>query len=166
LTILLNSKRFNPYCIRHSSISCDSDWLPEYALKKKVRWSMNSRQGARYIKTRMGNELKSKILEYNGIVTKNIAEKVSVPNCPRCDLVNVIENKYCSKCRYPLKPEGFDEIKEEEQNKVTVLEKKYNEMNNTLQNILYVLSNINEEEKPGIAKVIISKRKVWVDTMM
>lgn len=96
MTILLNSKRFNPYCIRHSSISCDSDWLPEYALKKKVRWSMNSRQGARYIKTRMGNELKSKILEYNGIVTKNIADKVSVPN-PRCDLVNVIENKYCFK---------------------------------------------------------------------
>jgi hypothetical protein len=30
---------------RHSSITSDSDYLPEYALKKKVRWSMNSRQG-------------------------------------------------------------------------------------------------------------------------
>ena len=27
-----------------------SDHLPEYALKKKVRWSMNSKQGTRYIK--------------------------------------------------------------------------------------------------------------------
>ncbi len=28
---------------------------------------MNSKQGTRYIKKRMGNELKNKILEYNGI---------------------------------------------------------------------------------------------------
>jgi integrase/recombinase XerD len=47
LEYLLNTKRWNPYCIRHSSISSDSDFLPEYALKKKVRWSMNSKQGAR-----------------------------------------------------------------------------------------------------------------------
>ena len=32
-----------------------------------MRWSMNSKQGSRYIKKRMGNELKNKILEYNGI---------------------------------------------------------------------------------------------------
>src|SRR4051794_17965265 len=68
---ILNNKRFNPYCIRHSAITSDSDYLPEYALKKKVRWSMNSRQGSRYIKTRMGNELKNKILEYNGIISEN-----------------------------------------------------------------------------------------------
>ena len=61
--ILLNTKKWNPYCIRHSSITHDSDYLPEYALKKKVRWSMNSRQGTRYIKTRLGNELKEKILQ-------------------------------------------------------------------------------------------------------
>jgi hypothetical protein len=60
LEYLLNTKRWNPYCIRHSSISSDSDFLPEYALKKKVRWSMNSKQGARYIKRRMGNDLKQK----------------------------------------------------------------------------------------------------------
>jgi integrase/recombinase XerD len=64
---LLKTKKWNPYCIRHSAITADSDYLPEYTLKKKVRWSMNSKQGSRYIKKRMGNELKSKILEYNGI---------------------------------------------------------------------------------------------------
>jgi integrase/recombinase XerD len=41
---LLKIKKWNPYCLRHSSISSDSDFLPEYALKKKVRWSMNSKQ--------------------------------------------------------------------------------------------------------------------------
>jgi integrase/recombinase XerD len=57
LQVLINTKRFNPYCLRHSSISHDSDYLPDYALKKKVRWSMNSKQPSRYIKARMGNYL-------------------------------------------------------------------------------------------------------------
>ena len=46
LQYLVNTKKWNPYCIRHSSITNDSDYLPEYALKKKARWSMNSRQGS------------------------------------------------------------------------------------------------------------------------
>jgi integrase/recombinase XerD len=75
LEYLLNTKRWNPYCIRHSSISSDSDFLPEYALKKKVRWSMNSKQGARYIKRRMGNDLKQKILVQNGIISEQQVEK-------------------------------------------------------------------------------------------
>jgi integrase/recombinase XerD len=126
LIILLTRKRFNPYCIRHSSISCDSDYLTEYALKKKVRWSMNSRQGSRYIKTRMGNELKNKILEHSGIISQEMQKKKpSVSNCPRCDLINMLENKYCSKCSYALKPEAFDEIKPSEEERIMKLEKKY-----------------------------------------
>ncbi len=62
LDYFVKTKKWNPYCIRHSSISSDSDYLPEFALKKKVRWSMNSKQGSRYIKRRMGNDLKQKIL--------------------------------------------------------------------------------------------------------
>jgi hypothetical protein len=46
LEFLLKTKKWNPYCIRHSAITSDSDYLPEYALKKKVRWSMNSKQGS------------------------------------------------------------------------------------------------------------------------
>jgi hypothetical protein len=36
LEYLLNTKRWNPYRIRHSSIISDCDYLPEYALKKKA----------------------------------------------------------------------------------------------------------------------------------
>jgi hypothetical protein len=125
---LLSSKKWNPYCIRHSAITADSDYLPEYALKKKVRWSMNSKQGTRYIKKRMGNELKNKILEYNGIVTENSHKpRPVVSDCPRCNFTNVFENKYCSKCSYPLKPEAFEEIKQNEETRFIDLEKKYSE---------------------------------------
>src|SRR5918995_1829051 len=84
LRYLLDTKKWNPYCIRHSSITSDSDYLPEYALKKKVRWSMNSKQGARYIKNRLGNDLKEKILQYNGIISDNPKKlKISIIDCPR-----------------------------------------------------------------------------------
>ena len=125
---LLKTKKWNPYCIRHSAITSDSDFLPEYALKKKVRWSMNSKQGSRYIKGRMGNDLKNQILVHNGIITEEAAvmqRKPSVLNCPRCDLVNAIENKYCSKCSYPLVPSAFDEIKEAENMKINSIQEKY-----------------------------------------
>jgi integrase/recombinase XerD len=126
LELILRSKKFNPYCLRHSSISYDSDYLPEYALKKKCRWTMNSRQGNRYIKSRMGNDLKQKILIQNGILPpEELKGKPSVLNCARCGLVNAIENKYCSKCSYPLTPAAFEEIKQEEENKFKSLNEKY-----------------------------------------
>lgn len=103
LEYLIKNKKWNPYCIRHSAITSDSDYLPEYALKKKVRWSMNSKQSARYIKRRMGNDLKQKILVQNGIISEQeIERKPSILNCPRCSLVNAIENKYCSKCLFDM----------------------------------------------------------------
>jgi len=123
LKVILNTKKFNPYCLRHSSITYDSDYLPDYALKKKCRWSMNSRQGNRYIKNRMGNDLKEKILTYNGIATPNeMKRKPSVLECPRCNLINAIENKFCSKCSYPLVPSAYDKIKESEEKRIRKME--------------------------------------------
>ena len=84
---------------------------------------MNSRQGNRYIKSRMGNDLKQKILAYNGISTpKELEKKPSVLTCHRCELVNAIENKYCSKCSYPLVASAYDEIKESEGKRIKNIE--------------------------------------------
>ena len=89
---------------------------------------MNSKQSARYIKRRMGNDLKLKILAQNGIISEQqIEKKPSILNCPRCGLVNAIENKYCSKCSYPLVPSAFDEIKEAENRKIQQIQEKYQE---------------------------------------
>ena len=111
LDYLLKTKKWNPYCIRHSAITSDSDYLPDYALKKKARRSMNSKQPSRYIKTRMGDELKQKILVHSGVIDENeMKKRRSILTCPRCDDVNVIDNKVCSKCAYPLSPAAYEEI--------------------------------------------------------
>ncbi len=130
---LLKTKKWNPYCIRHSAITADSDYLPDYALKKKVRWSMNSKQASRYIKKRMGNELKNKILEYNGIPTSEVKKQRSlISTCSRCDRVNTMENKYCSFCSYPLSPEAYEEIKKNEDSKIKALQAAHKEDMNLL----------------------------------
>jgi hypothetical protein len=148
LEFLLKSKKWNPYCIRHSAITADSDFLPEYALKKKVRWSMNSKQGARYIKRRMGNDLKQKILVQNGIIVdQQVEKKPSVLNCPRCSLVNAVDNKYCSKCSYPLVASAFEEIKAAEDMKFQALEGKFNNIQIMLEKLISSLSNASDQQK-------------------
>ncbi|MDP8905918.1 MAG: hypothetical protein M3M88_00150 [Thermoproteota archaeon] len=117
---------------------------------------MNSKQGSRYIKTRMGNELKNKILQYNRIFTED-SHKIKHPisNCPRCEIDNAMENKYCSKCSYQLVPGAFEEIKEEENKKVKELELKYHPMDSVLQNLVKAFSSVDEPGKQAIAKQLI-----------
>lgn len=151
LQMLLATKRFNPYCLRHSSISYDSDFLPDYALKKKVRWSMNSKQPSRYIKARMGNDLKQKILAQNGIISEADGKpKPSIADCPRCSLVNVIENKYCSSCSYPLTPSAFEEIKAAEELKVNTLEQNYEQdiksIRQQMSSIFMILEKLRDQK--------------------
>ena len=154
---LIKTKKWNPYCIRHSAITADSDYLPDFALKKKVRWCMNSKQGSRYIKRRMGNDLKQKILAYNGIFTSEMFDKKqSVLICPRCELTNAIENKYCSKCSYPLKSEAYDEVKLAEESRIKALEEKYEKVSVALNNILMIMDKVSQAEKNDIAKHLVT----------
>ena len=158
LQYLLKTKKWNPYCIRHSSITADSDYLPEYALKKKVRWSMNSRQGSRYIKNRMGNDLKEKILEQNGIILDTSKVKRStIIDCPRCQLINQLENKYCSKCSYPLKPEAYEELKEKEEKEIKEMKGQIETIMNTLGQLMMTNQNDVETTKSKLAKDLIDK---------
>ena len=71
---------------------------------------------------------KTKILEYNGIIAEDIHKKKSpISICPRCEFVNALENKYCSKCSYPLTPEAFDQIKQSKETRFMDMEKRYTE---------------------------------------
>jgi integrase/recombinase XerD len=89
---------------------------------------MDSRQGNRYIKNRMGNDLKQKILEYNGITSQlePIKNKCTAHICGRCQLKNALENKYCNRCSYPLVLNAFEEEKKKEQELLEI--KKYNSL--------------------------------------
>jgi len=92
LEYLLRTKKWNPYCFRHSAITDDSDHLPEYAVKKKARWVMDSHQGRRYVKNRYGDDLKNKILEHSGIKIANKQQQMVSRICGSCGYVNKLES--------------------------------------------------------------------------
>ena len=76
----------------------------------------------------MGADLKRTILLRNGITVEDdetLKPKASVHNCPRCNLINIVENKYCSKCSYPLSPQAYEEIKANEDLKLKAMEEKH-----------------------------------------
>jgi integrase/recombinase XerD len=153
LEYLLRTKKWNPYCLRHSAITYDSDYLPEFAVKKKARWSMNSRQGSRYIKSRMGEDLKRTILARNGIALgegdDNAKPSPSVRDCPRCNLINTFESKYCSKCSYPLVPDAYDETKTQEDGRFRAMEQKYEQDMKTIREEM--------ENKQMLARIDMAK---------
>ena len=106
---------------------------------------MNSKQGSRYIKRRMGNGLKHQILVHNGVITEsNMQEKPSVIRCPRCELVNAFDSKYCSKCSYPLIPSAFEKIKAAEDTKILLFEEKHEQD----------MKSIREEMEDKFQKII------------
>ena len=95
----------------------------------------------------MRGDLKRAILAQNGIALGNdeaLRPKPAVRDCSRCNLINACENKYCSKCSYPLTPQAYEEIKAQEDVKFKVIEEKYEqdmkamreEMENKFQQIL------------------------------
>ena len=137
---LLHTTFFNYLRFRLSSRICIEE-------KGKMVYELKAR--SRYIKRRMGNDLKQKILVQNGIISEQqIEKKPSILSCPRCSLVNAIDNKYCSKWSYPLVPSAFDEIKESESLKLKIMEEKHE------QDMKAMRKEIMEDMKNQMAQLI------------
>jgi integrase/recombinase XerD len=120
---LLATKKWNPYCaFRHSSLTNDSDILPEYVVKKKARWTMNSRQSARYIKNTLGQDIKNKLLQNAGIsIPDENKREPAVHQCQHCQYVNAFENEICEKCSLPVNQEAFEKIKKQQESRMNAI---------------------------------------------
>jgi hypothetical protein len=105
----------------------------------------------------MGNDLKEQILVHNGVISDSQKQKrPSVMICPRCSLINALDNKYCSKCSYPLVPSAFEEIKAAEDMKIQSLQEKYEqEMKSMREEMSQQFSRIMSmiQQNPKLAQV-------------
>ena len=115
----------------------------------------------------MGEDLKNQILARNGIISEiETKQKPSINLCARCEFVNGIDNKYCSKCSYPLTPLAYEEIKIEEDKRIKLLEKKQQEKESEIQtmkdqtsSVLSALSNIaNQNQLNDTAKLLYNAK--------
>ncbi|MFZ0224818.1 MAG: hypothetical protein WAM42_24310 [Candidatus Nitrosopolaris sp.] len=73
-------------------------------------------------------------------------------------LVNAVDNKFCSKCSYPLTPQAYEEIKAEEDEKLKAMEQKVALLNEAVLDMQQLLRNpeklaeISQAAKPGILR--------------
>jgi integrase/recombinase XerD len=93
---------------------------------------MNSNMAQKYIHY-FGNESSESLLETYGIVTKdNIPiDRLNPKICPNCNEGNTQDAKFCSKCKMIMSFEGYQEALEsqkEKENKLAVMEERFNSM--------------------------------------
>ena len=65
-------------------------------------------------------------------------------------MVNAIDNKYCSKCSYPLVPSAFDEIKANEDTKFRAIEERFNNMQSMLEKLITGLREVTDQQQVNI----------------
>jgi hypothetical protein len=66
-----------------------------------------------------GPNLRNKILSTYWVAPPDEALKSVVNRCHKCNHTNKFENKYCEKCSVPITNEALDEIKKQEESKMT-----------------------------------------------
>jgi integrase/recombinase XerD len=86
-------------------------------------------------------------------VKRKFRKKPAVTYCPRCSLVNALDNKYCSKCSYPLVVSAFDEIKAAEDMKLQTLRDKYE------QDMVAMREEMEDKFKQILAKIDVATLK-------
>jgi hypothetical protein len=107
----------------------------------------------------MGNNPKMQILQREGIDLEAVTarSKPAVMSCPRFNETNTRENKFCSKCCYPILTEAYDEVKASESKETEEIKQQYNQMNVTLQNIIAIMVAADESTKKKLAQQLIER---------
>jgi integrase/recombinase XerD len=102
-------KPFNPYILRHSTLTQKAKILKEHVLRQHAGWTIDSKMPQVYIHW-FGNESCDTLLELYG-VKKNAEEsnKLKPKTCPNCNESNKTNSKFCNKCRMILSYDKYTE---------------------------------------------------------
>jgi hypothetical protein len=160
--ISLLRKPWNPYIRRHSALTEKSVFLKEHVLRQHAGWSPRSQMHLKYLHY-FGNESSESILEAYGIIAKEDKNSncLRSKQCPNCNEPNKPDSRFCAKCRLVLSYDAYNETFEEQkikEDKLTVMENKFNAMQLQMQSLLTIMSSINNgEQKREIAKRLIEE---------
>ena len=114
----LLKKPWNPYILRHSSLTEKSKILKEHILRQHAGWSIGSQMPQKYLHY-FGNESNQSLLEAYGIVTtdQQLTDLLKPKQCPNCSEPNKPDSKFCVKCRMVLIYSAYTETIDEKQQK-------------------------------------------------
>jgi integrase len=147
----LLKKPWNPYIRRHSALTEKSGILKEHHLRQYAGWSPGSNMHLKYLHY-FGNESNDSLLEAYGIISKDkqLSEALRPKQCPNCNEPNKPDSRFCAKCRMVLTYDAYSETLESEkqkEDKLTVMEERFNSMQSQLQSLLTAVTNMNDQNK-------------------
>lgn len=130
---IVKKRYWYPYMLRHSRLTVLANVLTDQQLKKFSGWAPDSNMPSVYIHL-SGKELDEPLLLQHGLIKAENRSRpiLTAKDCPRCNHLNQITNKFCDKCSMVLSPEGYEEIRkkeEERENRIKRLEEKQEAMN-------------------------------------
>jgi integrase len=140
----LLKKPWNPYILRHSSLTDKSKILKEHVLRQHAGWSIGSNMPQKYIHY-FGNEANESLLEAYGLMPRGQQiDQLKPKQCPNCTEPNKPDSKFCAKCRMVLTYDAYSETIEEKQSKekdveslrgdITLLKEAISDMQQLLKN--------------------------------
>ena len=119
------TKPFTLYVLRHSALTMKSKILKEHVLRDHAGWSMTSKMPQVYIHY-FGTESSTSLLKAYGIEKDDNNTDQLVTNlpksCPNCGESNKKEAKFCMKCRMVLTYDYYSEVRNEDKQKINMLE--------------------------------------------
>jgi len=143
-------KPWNPYVLRHSSLTAKSKVLSEHTLRNHAGWTMTSKMPAVYVHY-MGAESAQLILEQRGILQSDQqkgTDKLKPRICSNCGEPNKNDSRFCSKCKMVLIYDAFCESVQNEElgrKRIDNLEQDMAELKELLKHTAK-LAEIEEEE--------------------
>ncbi len=108
-------KRCNPHLFRHSRATFMAHHLTEFQMNQYFGWIQGSKMPSTYVHM-SGRDVDNAILRMNGMSEgiKKEESKLLPIRCPRCDMMNSNENKFCCKCGGILDLKYAMELQEKE----------------------------------------------------
>jgi predicted nucleic acid-binding Zn ribbon protein len=159
----LLKKPFILYVFRHSSISRHARILKESSLRAFSGWTAGSDMVQRYVHL-YNNAPVEDLLVARGIVSRDETtdNKLRSKQCPNCSEPNKPDSRFCAKCSLVLSYDAYNETLEEQkkkEDKLTLMENRFNAMQLQMQSILSIMGSVNNvEQKREIAKRLIEER--------
>jgi integrase len=147
----LLKKPWNTYIRRHSSLTEKAKILKEPILKMHAGWSARSQTHLIY-EHWFGNESSNGLLEAYGIISKDkqLSDILRPKQCPNCNEPNKPDTKFCAKCRMVLHYDSYLEtleLEKQKEDKLTVIEERFNTMQTQLQTLLSAVTNMKDQDK-------------------
>ena len=91
-------KKVNPHNFRHAIATELAKELTEFQLSKYLGWVPHTKMASTYVHL-AGRDLDQAILNIYGLTEKKAEKEAAKPRaCPRCEVINTLDAKYCQRC--------------------------------------------------------------------